>query len=114
MSRQNSIHTLTITQQSTAPSHGKISAITCSEAMDVDQDGQRLGDPNETKDTMDTTIKVLHSDAPSTSAQQEPDFEAAVSATAEQPTVVLERPREGDGEVGEAQQSSTVMRKTPH
>jgi hypothetical protein len=70
--------------------------------MDVDQDGLRLADRNDNKDIMDTTLEGAQDETPKSRAPEE-----SVTGT----EAVLDRPREGDGE---AQQSSTPMRKTPH
>ena len=103
-------HTSTITHPPIAPSYGKISAISYSEAMDVANDGQRLADRNNTTDIIDQTLGGAQHDAPKVGEQIETTMKAEVTE-APGPLPVLERPREGiDG----AQQPSTQMRKTPH
>ena len=109
MSYPNTTRTSTLTHSPLTPNHGKLSAISYSEAMDVDKDGQRLADRNPDKDTMDTTLDNAQHDAQKGKCPEE--MVAKTEATsATDPPPVLERPRE---EKAGAQQS-TQMRKTPH
>lgn len=111
MSQHSTSHiTSTLTHSAIVTSHGKISAVSYSEAMEVDQDGQRLADRKDDKDNMDTTLEGAQKDAHQSNAPEEPVARIEIPV-AEVLTRVLDRPREGDGE---AQQSSTHMRKTPH
>lgn len=109
MSQHTTSHTSTLTQLAIVPSHGKISAVTCSEAMDVDQDGLRLADRNDNKDIMDTTLEGAQDETPKSRAPEESVTGTEVPAAAEEAEAVLDRPRDG-----EAQQSSSPMRKIPH
>jgi len=80
--------------------------------MDVDQDGQPLAEHKDRKDIMHTILERAQHDAPKSNVPEESVAKIEVPA-AEESTSVLDRPREREGD-GEAQQSSTPMRKTPH
>lgn len=109
MSYPNTTRTSTLTHSPLTPSHGKLSAISYSEAMDVDKDGQRLADRNPDKDTMDTTLDSAQHDMQKGKGPEEMAAKTEVTSATE-PTPVLERPREEK----EGARQSTQMRKTPH
>ena len=110
MSYPNTTRTSTLTHSSLTPSHGKLSAISYSEAMDVDKDGQRLADRNPDKDTMNTTSDSAQYDAHKGKGPEEMAAKIEITSATE-PTPVLERPREGKEE---GVQQTTQMRKAPH
>lgn len=112
----NTSQTSTLIHPQTAPYNG-VTALTYTEAMDVDADGQRLADQDPDKDIMDTALDGAQAVPDKGKAPEVPaDRDAPVVMTeitaSTEPESVLERPREG-GEDG-ARESPRLMRKTPH
>ncbi len=77
--------------------------------MDVDDDGQRIADPSQHKDIMDTTLDDPQQ-ASSNVANPEPSATDQIPPEA-QPAPLPDKSTEKDDGV---QQSSNQMRKTPH
>lgn len=112
----NAAQTSTLTQSSITSYHG-VTALTYSEAMDVDTDGQRLANHFSDRDIMDTALDGPPNTTEKGKAPEKlPEHDTVTAkndvSTATEPTQVLERPREGGDEV--AQDSPKQMCKTPH
>lgn len=104
-----STSTSTLTLPAFASSHGKLSTISVTEAMDVDHDGRRHSRQPEDKGSMDTTLEPPQRDV---AEDEKPEVPAKSEADRmEQPALTLERPGESDDGVKEA---PSQMGKTPH
>ena len=112
----NTSQTSTVTNPHIPPYHGA-AALTYSEAMDVDTDGQCLANRESEGDLMDTTLDGAQATsnkdiAPEASAHNAPSTTATEAISTAEPEPVLERPR-GNSDGG-AWESPKFTSKTPH
>ena len=112
----NASHTSTLTDSAFISYHG-VAAVSYTEAMDVDTDGQRPRDPNPDNHLMDITLDGAHTNldkgkAPESRPSDDLPSEKNETTAATESTQVLERPREGGDD--EAREPPIQIRKTPH
>lgn len=112
----NTTQTSTVTHPHISPYHG-VTAVTYSEAMDVDTDGQCLANREPERDLMDTTLDGAQATtdngkAPEGSVNSAPSTAATAAISTAEPEPVLERPR-GNNSDG-ARESPKFTSKTPH